>query len=453
MIGQEQKTVDEGGRRLTINRLSARYHGRIVSFVARFGAREPDNGPTMHRLSSIIAVKLLAAGLAAGQMTPSSADDAPMIFDARVVGDQHRVRFVADLSEPVRPAVFTLAEPYRIVVDLPEVRFALPEHIGSSGRGLISAFRYGLISLGKSRIVIDVSVPVLIDKSFVTEASNGQPARLVIDIVPTTAAKFAEATQAYREQHKIAAAAKAGRALAPLANGHDRPLVVLDPGHGGIDAGARGSDGASEKEVVLGFSEVLSEKLAEGGRYRVVRTREKDVFVGLRERVKIARDAEADLFVSIHANSFRGRAVRGAIIYTVSEEASDNMAAELAASENRSDILAGVDVAAEERDEVTDILLDLTRRETRNFGVVLARSLIEQMGKSVEMFKIPHQQAGFKVLEAPDVPSALIELGYLTNPTDERLLTSPEWQSDAADSIVDAVDAFFAAREQGAGIR
>ena len=403
--------------------------------------------------SSIIAVTVLAAGLVVGPVMASSAADAPMIFDARVVGDQHRMRFVADLSEPVRPAVFTLAEPYRIVVDLPEVRFALPDHIGRSGRGLISAFRYGLMSVGKSRIVIDVSVPVLIDKTFVTRASNGQPARLVIDIVPTTAAKFAEATRAYREQHKIAAAQKAGRVLTQLPNGHDQPLIVLDPGHGGIDTGARGRDGASEKEVVFEFSSVLTRKLTEGGRYRVIRTREGDVFVGLRERVRIARDARADLLVSIHANSFRGRSVRGAIIYTVSEEASDNMAAELAASENRSDILAGVDVDAEERNEVTDILLDLTRRETRNFGVVLARSLIEQMGKSVEMFKIPHQQAGFKILEAPDVPSALIELGYLTNPTDEKLLTSPEWQADAADSIVDALDEFFATRDGGGAIR
>ena len=224
-------------------------------------------------------------------------------------------------------------------------------------------------------------------------------------------------------------------------------------GYGGIDAGARGRGGTVEKDVVLSFAGVLADKLTAAGRYRVLHTREADVFIGLRERVSIARDASADLFVSIHANSFRGRSVRGAIVYTVSEEASGNMAAELAASENRSDILAGVDVAVEERDEVTDILLDLTRRETRNFGVVLARSLVEQMGKSVEMFKIPHQQAGFKVLEAPDIPSALIELGYLTNPTDEKLLTSPEWQGRAAESIVEAIDSFFATRDGVAGIR
>lgn len=394
----------------------------------------------------------LCAALSAAQVA-AAADDLPMIFDARVVGDEHRVRFVADVSAPVEPTVFTLADPYRIVVDMPEVRFALPEDIGASGRGLISAYRYGLISQGKSRIVIDVAAPVAIDKAFVTKALNGQPARIVVDVVPTTRAAFMEATSRYREQQKIAAATEAERALAPVRNGSGRPLVVLDPGHGGIDAGARGKGGTVEKDVVLAFSKVLAAKLEAAGRYRLLATREDDVFVGLRDRVRIAREADADLFVSIHANSFRGRSVRGAIIYTVSEEASGKMAEELARSENQSDVLAGIDIGEDERDEVTDILLDLTRRETRNLGVALAHSLVEEMGKSVHMFKIPHQRAGFIVLEAPDVPSALIELGYLTNSTDEKLITTEAWQNKAADSIVDAIDGFFAARQRGVATR
>ncbi len=376
----------------------------------------------------------------------------PIVFDARVVGDDNRIRFIADMSAAVAPTVFTLADPYRIVVDLPEVDFALPDGAGMVGRGFVSAFRFGLISSGKSRIVIDVSQPIAIDKAFVTEANDAQPFRLVIDAVPTTRAAFDAATEAYRRQQKAAAASSAEREFNRQGNG-DKPLVVLDPGHGGIDAGARGVNGAVEKDVVLSFSEILAREIDKRGRYRVLRTRDRDEFIGLRERVDIAREAGADLMVSIHANSFRGRNVRGAIIYTASEEASGAMAEELAASENRSDILAGVDVEPEERDEVTDILLDLTRRETRNYGVVLARTLVERMGQSVEMFKIPHQQAGFKVLEAPDVPSALIELGYLTNATDEKLLTSPEWQEKAAASIADAIESFFAARKAGLGIR
>ncbi|MHA1549327.1 MAG: N-acetylmuramoyl-L-alanine amidase [Alphaproteobacteria bacterium] len=401
----------------------------------------------------LAACALLAAPAAFVNRAIAQTAQPPIMFDARVVGDVHRVRFVADLSAGVTPAVFTLADPYRIVVDLPQIEFALPENAGAAGRGLITAFRYGLISKGKSRIVIDVMQPVLIDKAFVVDATNGQPFRLVIDAVPATRAQFEDASAVYREQRKAAAAADAARVPAGASNGSDRPLIVLDPGHGGIDAGAKGAMGAVEKDVVLAFSQVLSEELAERGRYRVLRTRKEDEFVGLRDRVDIAREAHADLFVSIHANSFRGRRVRGAIIYTASEEASGKMAAELADSENRSDILAGADVEPDERDEVTDILLDLIRRETRNYSVLLARRLVEELSGTVEMFKIPHQQAGFKVLEAPDVPSALIELGYLTNATDEGLLVSPEWQGSAATAIADALEAFFDARKAGEGIR
>jgi N-acetylmuramoyl-L-alanine amidase len=145
----------------------------------------------------------------------------------------------------------------------------------------------------------------------------------------------------------------------------------------------------------------------------------------------------------VHANSFSGSAIRGAIIYTASEEATDRAAAALAEAENQSDVLAGIDIDGEDANEVKDILVDLTRRETRNFGVVFAQNLVRELGKTTNMFKIPHQQASFKVLEAPDVPSALIELGYLTNPSDEKLLVSPEWQAETAASVVDAIDAYF----------
>ena len=165
----------------------------------------------------------------------------------------------------------------------------------------------------------------------------------------------------------------------------------------------------------------------------------------------VARRNNADLFVSIHANSFPGGSVRGAIVYTVSDKASDKMAAALADTENQSDALAGVDVDAADSDEVKDILIDLTRRETRNFGVVFARNLVKELGKSTRMFKVPHQEASFKVLEAPDVPSALIELGYLTNPNDAKLMVTEAWQDKTADSIVKAIDDYFSTRVAGRG--
>jgi len=365
----------------------------------------------------------------------------PYMLDARVVGDATRVRFIADTSVPVEAAVFPLADPYRIVVDLPQVHFVMPDGTGAQGRALISAFRYGLISEGKSRIVMDVSGPVAIDKEFTVPAADGQPARLVIDLVPSTRDAFLAAAKAYRDSHE--AAAEQAPAAQPVAGADDKPLLVLDPGHGGIDYGARGVNGTDEKDVVLAFAKVLGARLEATGRYRVAYTRTDDTYISLGGRVDIARQQHAALFVSIHANSFPSGNVSGTIVYTVSDKASGQAAADLANSENQSDALAGIDSTAEDSDQVKDILADLTRRETRNFGVVFAQTLVKNLGLTTKMFKVPHQEAGFKVLEAPDVPSALIELGYLTNADDEKQMTSPQWQSNVADSMVKAIDGFF----------
>jgi len=401
----------------------------------------------------LVALANWSTGLAAQTATappaegvPDTADSSVMI-DARVVGDAERTRFVADLTATVEVGIFTLADPYRLVVDLPQVRFALPDEVGEEGRGVISAFRYGQISPGKSRIVLDVTEPVDVDKSFVLPSESDQPARLVIDVVPTTREAFLAANRRYRDAQSAEALEKRSRSLVPRPSEGDKSLtVVLDPGHGGIDSGATGKTGAMEKDITLEFAELLGAKLEETGRYNVHYTRQDDRFIALGERVEIARALGADLFVSIHANSFSMRSVRGTVIYTVSDSASDKMAAEIAASENQSDILAGIDIDEDNTDGVMDILIDLTRRETRNFGVVFARNLVEELRSSTKMFKIPHQQAGFRVLEAPDVPSAMDELGYLSNAEDEKQLLSPKWREKAAESIVRAVAGFFDAK-------
>jgi len=413
---------------------------------------------TALRLAGLIKLAFLAAVIIAGgsgvaaavpaaapaTAATNAADDSPMpyVLDVRVVGDANRVRFIADTSAPLNAAVFALADPYRVVIDLPEVKFVLPDDAGSQGRALISAFRYGVISAGKSRIVIDVTGPVAIDKEFTVPAADGQPARLVVDLVPTTREKFLASVQAYRDTHGAPDTGAGVGAAAPTGD-DSKPLIVLDPGHGGIDSGTRGADGTQEKDLVLAFAKVLGEKLVASGRYRIAYTRTDDTYVSLGDRVKIARDQHAALFLSIHVNSFPVGNVRGTIVYTVSDAASDKMAAALAASENQSDELAGVDVKAEDSDQVKDILLDLTQRETRNFGLTFAQALVRHLGRSTMMFKVPHQEASFKVLEAPDVPSALIELGYISNPDDEKQMQSPEWQDKVADSMVGAVDGYF----------
>jgi N-acetylmuramoyl-L-alanine amidase len=369
----------------------------------------------------------------------------------RMVGDGKRTRFVADLSGNVDVAVFSLPDPYRIIVDLPEVTFRLPDGTGDAGRGLITAFRYGQISPGKSRIVIDAGGPVAVDKSFVVPPSGNQPARLVIDVVPTTRKAFLDTAAAYRQKERLAASAQHDRELVvPNKPPGGKLTIVLDPGHGGIDNGTHGATGTHEKVITLAFAKILGDKLLATGRYDVFYTRTDDSFVALNDRVNFARAHHADLFLSIHANSFPVKSVRGTTIYTVSDQPSDKMVADIASMENQSDALAGIDVDKKDIGEVTDILLDLTRRETRNFGVVFARNLVEELKGSTRMFKVPHQQAAFIVLEAPDIPSAMIELGFVTNKDDEKLLLSDEWRKKAADSVVEAVDGYFKTHVAGA---
>ncbi len=376
---------------------------------------------------------------ASGEVAPGSE---VVAHDVKVVGDGSRTRFIMDLSASTSFTVFPLDEPDRVVIDLPGVGFALPAEAGHNGKGLVSAFRFGQISAGKSRVVLDITEPVAVDKSFVLPPADGQPAKLVIDLVPASRTAFSTAVRAYRDKEKEAFAAAAPASPAPS---DGRLRIVLDPGHGGIDSGAIAKSGTQEKGVVLAFAKVVAKKLEASGRYEVLMTRSDDSFVSLGGRVAFARAHHADLFVSIHADSFWGEDVRGATVYTLSDKASDKMAAQIAESENKSDILAGVAVT-EDTTEVSDILIDLARRETKSFAVVFARNMIKELKPDVRLFKRAHQQAGFMVLKAPDVPSALVELGYLSNQEDEKLLTSDAWRDKTADAMTRAVDDYFRMR-------
>ncbi len=386
----------------------------------------------------------VAGAAAAGAASPG----VPSATDARIVGDKERTRFVLDLTGPVAPVVFPLSDPYRLVLDLAEVKFTLPAGTGRSGRGLISAFRYGLFSPGKSRIVIDLSGPVAIDKSYVTEAGQGQPARLVVELVPATRQQFLSAVTAYRDTAIAAAALRgADRQLDLAPTSKARRVIVLDPGHGGIDLGAVGKAGTQEKAVALAFAKLLADRLTATGKYDVYLTRTEDTFLALGDRVTFAQAKNADLLLSIHANSYTSSSVRGAAVYTLCEQMCDLDASRMALSENSSDVLAGIDVAEVDSNQVRDILTDLTRRETLNFAQAFALNLINALrGSTTGLFKEPHQEANFKVLTAADVPSALLELGFITNATDEKLLMSADWQASTADAMVRAVADYFGTR-------
>ena len=381
---------------------------------------------------------------------PGARTELPVATDVRVGGDDKQTRFVIDLTQKIDLAAFTLADPYRVVVDLPQVTFKLPAKAGDQGRGLVKAFRYGLIMQGGSRIVLDTKGPVRIDKAFTLAAADGQPARLVLDLAATDRDSFLR---------NIALTSKPQRTTArsnepPVKDSDPRPLIVLDPGHGGIDTGTKGLNGENEKEIVLAFAQVLRDRLTGGGKYRVVLTRDDDTFIPLNDRVRFARQRGAALFISLHADSIPKREgqAEGATVYTLSEHASDAEAARLAEAENRADVIAGVDLTAEP-DDVANILVDLAQRETKTFSLQFARSAVTELKTTARLHRHPLKSAGFVVLRAPDVPSVLVELGYMSTKDDLKQLTSPVWRAKTADALAQAVDAFFGPRLAGANGR
>jgi len=375
----------------------------------------------------------------------------PVVTDARLAGDERQTRFILDLDKNVPLRAFTLADPYRVVVDLPQVNFRLPAGAGAGGRGLIKAFRYGLVMPGGSRVVLDLTGPARIEKSYVLDAANGQPPRLVIELESVDRTTFVQSLSPEDRPElrtgAVAVAAVAPRTI-PVAAKDDRPVVVLDPGHGGIDNGTQAAaNGMAEKVLVLDFALALRDRIEKAGKYRVVMTRTDDTFIPLGERVRIARTQSAALFVSIHADALpRGEGdAQGATVYTLSDRASDAEAERLADTENKADAIAGVNLT-EEPTEVADILIELAQRETKTFSNRFARLLIGEMKSAARMHKQPLKSAGFKVLKAPDVPSVLIELGYVSNKGDLKQLVSENWRTKTVGAIAQAVDNFFGKR-------
>ncbi len=389
----------------------------------------------------------------------------PIVSDARLAGDAKQTRFVLDLDKPIQFRAFALADPYRVVLDLPQISFKLGAGTGVAGRGLVKAFRYGLVMPGGSRIVFDLTGPAKIAKSYVLEAANGQPPRLVLEFEEVDRTAFVQllAPENRPELRPAIADANAGAANAGVVRPDasivtastqppdKRPVIVIDPGHGGVDNGTQAGGGdIMEKNLVLGFGLALRDKIEKSGKYRVVMTRTDDTFIPLNERVKIARNESASLFVSIHADALpRGEGdAQGATIYTLADKASDAEAERLADAENKSDAIGGVNLT-DEPTEVADILIDLVQRETRTFSNRFARTLMGEMKNTVRMHKHPLKSAGFRVLKAPDVPSVLVELGYVSNKGDLEHLVSENWRNKTVGSMAQAIDAFFAKRLAG----
>lgn len=398
---------------------------------------------TLCHASGLVGTR--AAHLAAAQPQPSAAE----ISKVRVENDSTGARLVFELNAPVQPKTFVLAGPDRAIVDLPQIDFKIDPAVGrqKNARGrkvrsaaLVTSFRFGLLSPGRSRIVIDL----------------GAPARLVAAIPKKVGDHYELAVVLSKTDRSVfRAAARSGAAAAPasvepatpVTAAAEKPVIVLDPGHGGPDNGAM-VNGVIEKDVALAFAKALAAKLEANGAFKVVMTRSDDVFIPLSERVRIARAAGAALMVSIHADTLTGTEasdVSGATVYTVSDRASDAYAAKVAAKENAADATVGVDGMPDTAD-VNDILFDLTRQETRAYSHVFARTLVNYWKVAGRLNKNPQRAAGFVVLKAPDVPSVLLELGYLSSAADAASLTSDAWRDRATGRMAEAIEVYFADR-------
>lgn len=389
------------------------------------------------------ALGLIGLLLCAG---PLSAAAEPSVTDVRVGQHPDMTRFVMEIDAEPAYRIFTLADPYRVVIDLPQVDWQVPEDASERRTtGLIDALRFGLFAPGTSRVVLDAQAPVAVKKAFVLPPRKGYPHRLVVDLQRITRSAFLnERNRRTITSHKpLPRPRTASKDVGP---GSDRrPTIVIDAGHGGVDPGAIGVTGLHEKKLVMAYARDLDKALRDAG-YRVIMTRDKDIFLRLRQRVALAQQAEGDLFISLHANTHASNNIRGASVYTLSETASDSEAAALAEKENKADIIAGVDLNGQTQ-VVSQILIDLAQRESMNASKHFANLLVGELDGRVRLLNNTHRFAGFAVLKSPNIPSVLFEVGYMSNPQEIRQLQSPDHRRRVNRAVVRAVDRFFAWQE------
>lgn len=389
-------------------------------------------------------------------------------------------RFVIELSAPVEFRIFPLAGPDRIVIDLPEVNWRLAPGAAAIGRlagglsagglstgGPVQGLRYGLFQPGLSRIVLDLAWPVLVGQAYLAEPAEGRGWRVVVELIPADRTQFDAAARAGQaDRLALAPPAVAPPAVAPatgpaVTRGEPAALtlpapalpsrgalrvVAVDPGHGGVDPGTTSLSGQFEKHITLAYAQEIKRALEASGRYRVELTRTRDETIGLRQRFQLARAAGAELFVSLHADAIRQVSLRGGSVYTLSDQASDAEAEALALRENKADVIAGIDLT-EEPPAVAGILIDLAQRETRANSARFARLLLAELDREqAPLLRRGHRAAGFAVLKAPDVPSILFELGYLSNRQDEALIKQERHRKRVAQAVLRAADGFFVGR-------
>lgn len=410
-----------------------------------------------------IAAAIVAVGL--GTSHAWAAAGPGTVVDVRAGHLDDNTRIVLELTHRVEFSAFTLGDPDRVVIDLPEVGWRLPARPLPAGIGVLDKLRYGLFKPGQSRLVIDLTRPARIVNAVGVESDGAHGFRVVIDLGP--ASRDAMMAQS---QRPIAGASAPAVPELPQLQAAPRPLpvaatvipfdlpprkplrqtkrvIVLDPGHGGVDPGTAGPTGIVEKHLTLSVARVVRDRLEASGAFRVVMTRDRDVFIALRDRLAVAKDVGADLFVSIHADAVDNPRTRGASVYTLSEKASDQEAEAFADKENKADLLGGMNLS-HELPEVTNILIDLAQREAMNQSALFATRLVGELAREGRLLRNTHRFAGFAVLRSPDTPAVLVEIGFLSNPEDEALLNRDSHRSRIANAVVRAIEGYFVATEE-----
>lgn len=394
--------------------------------------------------------------------TPSHALE---VQSVRFGAHPDRIRLVVDMDDVVDFRVFVLAEPKRMVIDVPNFQWNAGD-VKPLKSSLISDIRQGKLMAGISRIVFDLTDPILVQKAFFLPQTPESSSRLVIDYKKVDLETFQSNKKTIHGTLRIDDHAQVTSQLPssdfniadyiptpppneerpkskPIAKKGKKPLIILDPGHGGVDPGAVAHKHVYEKHIVLSIAKELKKQLLDSGRYRVKLTREKDVFIKLKERVKFAQNAQGDLFISLHADSIARKNVSGSSIYTLSKKASDKQTAALAKKENQADLMAGVDLHVEDK-QVAFILGDFLMNETMNQSKFFANTLVERFhNQKLKTLQTPHRYAGFAVLKAPSIPSVLIETGFMSNEKEARLLRQKEHQKKIATAIREGIDAYF----------
>ena len=387
-------------------------------------------------------VSLLVAVVAASAQVTSS------LTGVRVGQHDGMTRLILDLTEPTTFKIFALSGPPRVVIDLPALHWAMGERSFVVGHSGVVRLRYGQFRPDTSRIVVDLDQPLAVRQArmLAADAEGTAPHRLVLEFVPIALSAYEAAARPPKPVLRAKPAAPAGPVPLPKLKPAPKPvrhLIAIDAGHGGRDPGAIATNGLREKTLALAFARELRTVLVESGRYQVVMTRDGDRKIRLKRRVVIARNAGADLFLSIHLDRLENRDVRGASVYTLSDEASDVETAELAARENKADIVADVDLTDGYDEDVAKVLISLVQQNTMNCSAALAATLLPELERVAPLIRRPHRFGDFRVLKAPDIPSVLVELGFLSNDQDAERLTSKTHRRALAGAILNALDTYF----------